>query len=294
MNTHTKAVCTACGSVGYPKKAVKGSSIIELAFWVFAIAGLLTLSFPGPLLGFILLIFAISYSLWRIVSKYHACRKCGQATVIPVDTPMGRKIVADLPSEDSLLACSPETPATREVNRSTFALVASFLSAVAAICILLFVYYTHNSSNRQSDRSLVPEVSESEPLPPSESEMPTSEPSSPQLQVIAWNCTTDPDLNSAKIQGEVKNLSAAPIDDLEVSATLRDSKGNFISNTGKVFIEYRPIVPMQVSPFDVGGDYNPLIRSAQLSFTVFQNEPPFNEPNIEFVGKPTAKCKTSR
>ncbi len=91
MNTHTKAVCTACGSVGYPKKAVKGSSIIELAFWVFAIAGLLTLSFPGPLLGFILLIFAISYSLWRIVSKYHACRKCGQATVIPVDTPMGRK-----------------------------------------------------------------------------------------------------------------------------------------------------------------------------------------------------------
>jgi hypothetical protein len=94
----------------------------------------------------------------------------------------------------------------------------------------------------------------------------------------------------ALIQGEVKNMSATPLNNLKVSTTFRDSKGIFISYSGEVYIQYRPLMPSQVSPFDVGGDYNPLIRSAQLAFSYSQTDPPFGNEAITFSGTTTAEC----
>ena len=70
-------VCKACGFVGAPDTAVRGSLWIEIVLWLcFIIPGLV-------------------YSLWRSNSRHDACRKCGSIEVIPADSPIGRKIVAE-------------------------------------------------------------------------------------------------------------------------------------------------------------------------------------------------------
>jgi hypothetical protein len=47
-------------------------------------------------LPFGLFIAAIGYSFFRMVSKKTVCEKCDSQTLIPVDTPMGQKIVKEL------------------------------------------------------------------------------------------------------------------------------------------------------------------------------------------------------
>ena len=72
-------VCTACGHLGTPKTHTEGSILIEIILWcTFLVPGLL-------------------YSLWRMTSgRKIVCEKCGNSTLVPKDSPMGRKILADL------------------------------------------------------------------------------------------------------------------------------------------------------------------------------------------------------
>lgn len=74
-----QSICTMCGFVGYPKRFWKGSFWLELALWLcFLLPGLI-------------------YSIWRLTSKYDGCPACKNASMIPVDTPTGRKLMADQP-----------------------------------------------------------------------------------------------------------------------------------------------------------------------------------------------------
>jgi hypothetical protein len=70
-----QSICTTCGFVGYPKKYCKGSFLLEVVLW---------LCFLVP--GFI-------YSIWRLTSKYDGCPACKNASMIPVDTPLGKRLV---------------------------------------------------------------------------------------------------------------------------------------------------------------------------------------------------------
>jgi len=73
----TRLVCTVCGHVGETKSITKGSFGVELLLWLcFIIPGLI-------------------YSFWRLSSRTEGCAKCGSADVIPVDTPVGRRIVSE-------------------------------------------------------------------------------------------------------------------------------------------------------------------------------------------------------
>lgn len=67
-------VCTQCGHVGTPKSAVKGSFGVEVVLWLLFI-------FPG-----------IIYSVWRMTSRHKACRSCGATNLVPLDSPIGRKM----------------------------------------------------------------------------------------------------------------------------------------------------------------------------------------------------------
>lgn len=69
-------VCSTCGYVGNPKRITKGSIFIEIILWLFLII-------PG-----------LIYSIWRLTTKYNACPKCKNATMIPTDTPKGQELVA--------------------------------------------------------------------------------------------------------------------------------------------------------------------------------------------------------
>lgn len=70
-------ICTTCGFVGIPKKTVKGSFLIELILWLFFLI-------PG-----------IIYSIWRLTTRCDACPKCKNTTMIPIDSPMGEKLMKE-------------------------------------------------------------------------------------------------------------------------------------------------------------------------------------------------------
>jgi len=72
-----KLICSTCGHIGSTKTAVKGSILIEIILWLCFII-------PG-----------VIYSLWRSSSRHKTCPKCGGTNLIPLDTPVGIKILAD-------------------------------------------------------------------------------------------------------------------------------------------------------------------------------------------------------
>lgn len=70
-------ICTACGTIGYPKKVTKGSFAIELVLWLaFILPGLI-------------------YSLWRLTTRYKACPQCRSPYIVPLNSPRGRKLAAE-------------------------------------------------------------------------------------------------------------------------------------------------------------------------------------------------------
>jgi hypothetical protein len=70
-------ICGNCGSMGKAKRAVKGSFWIELLLWLcFILPGLI-------------------YSIWRLTSRHSACQECGSSELVPVDSPRGKKLIAE-------------------------------------------------------------------------------------------------------------------------------------------------------------------------------------------------------
>lgn len=78
-------VCTVCGSATEPKSITKGSTLIELILWICLII-------PG-----------LIYSIWRLSSRYDACRECDSANIVPLDSPVGRNLAATYHPEKELL-----------------------------------------------------------------------------------------------------------------------------------------------------------------------------------------------
>lgn len=71
-------VCTSCETVGPSKRVTKGSLLIEIFLWLcFLVPGLL-------------------YSLWRLTTRYDACRSCLSTTLIPSNSPAGQKFLKKL------------------------------------------------------------------------------------------------------------------------------------------------------------------------------------------------------
>jgi hypothetical protein len=71
-------VCTRCGTVGPAVKVMSGSFGVELALWC---------CFLLP--GFI-------YSIWRLTTKRRVCGSCGADAMVGSNSPVGRKLIADL------------------------------------------------------------------------------------------------------------------------------------------------------------------------------------------------------
>jgi len=71
-------ICSNCGYTGKPKILVKGSMSTEILLWILLIV-------PG-----------LIYSLWRSGSRYKGCPQCGSADLVPLDSPRGKKLSAEL------------------------------------------------------------------------------------------------------------------------------------------------------------------------------------------------------
>ena len=78
MAKKKEMICTHCGYSGKTDLKVKGSFMIELLLWCcFIIPGLI-------------------YSIWRVSNKIVVCPKCKGETMIPIDSPMGQKLLGEL------------------------------------------------------------------------------------------------------------------------------------------------------------------------------------------------------
>ncbi|MFZ1735709.1 MAG: hypothetical protein WAU31_02125 [Candidatus Moraniibacteriota bacterium] len=85
-------VCTVCGYTGKPKTIIKGNFIIEVILWFFFLI-------PG-----------IIYSIWRMSSKYTACPKCKNSSMIPSDSPVGMKLMDEHQVQTSIQTDQAPTP----------------------------------------------------------------------------------------------------------------------------------------------------------------------------------------
>jgi hypothetical protein len=83
-----QVVCKACGFHGEPGTVTKGSFAVEVILWLcFLIPGLI-------------------YSFWRLSSRHENCPKCGSSEIIPIDSPIGQKLMAEIAPQT--LATLPE------------------------------------------------------------------------------------------------------------------------------------------------------------------------------------------
>lgn len=72
--------CTTCHAVGRPRTETRGSFWVEVFLWIlFLIPGLL-------------------YSLWRLTTRRKVCPTCGAPTLVPLASPIARKLGARQPS----------------------------------------------------------------------------------------------------------------------------------------------------------------------------------------------------
>jgi len=70
----TDLICIQCKYVGRPKKIKRGSVKLEVLAW---------LMFP---LG-------LPYTIWRLFGRTLVCANCGSSTLVPSDSPTGKRLL---------------------------------------------------------------------------------------------------------------------------------------------------------------------------------------------------------
>ncbi len=71
-----KVVCRNCGTVEFPKTVSPRNVWVEVILW------------------FSYLIPGVLYTLWCNHQTYDACNKCSSRDIVPLDSPIGRKLAA--------------------------------------------------------------------------------------------------------------------------------------------------------------------------------------------------------
>jgi len=85
-------ICGSCGNANSAKRVTRGTFLAEAVLWVAAVF----LFFTIPPIGGTLLVIAIVYSAWRLLSRRTECRQCGSTNLIPADSPVGEKLSREL------------------------------------------------------------------------------------------------------------------------------------------------------------------------------------------------------
>jgi hypothetical protein len=86
---------------------------------------------------------------------------------------------------------------------------------------------------------------------------------SAELKLISFRCEHSDSFIT--VDGEVKNVTAAPISDLMVNSSHYDANGTFV-RTDSAMVKYQPLMPGQTSPFETIGSYNPVMSRCAVAF----------------------------
>ena len=85
-----------------------------------------------------------------------------------------------------------------------------------------------------------------------------------QLEVLSTRWSTE--YNYAIYKGQVKNISSVPLKNVQAVVTWYDGNGNMITSSSAL-IQYNPILPGQISPFEVMETENPAMKKAAVEFS---------------------------
>lgn len=85
----------------------------------------------------------------------------------------------------------------------------------------------------------------------------------PPLEVQSWSWREE--YGYAIAEGAVKNVSSAPIENLQAVVSFSTKDGTFIASDDAL-VAYNPLLPGQTSPFKVMARHNPAMSKAGLSF----------------------------
>jgi len=69
------------------------------------------------------------------------------------------------------------------------------------------------------------------------------------------------------VEGQVKNISGRPLNNVTALVTWYDAKDNFVTSDSSL-IEFKPLLEDQVSPFDVITSRNPAMDSYVVEFQI--------------------------
>ncbi|EKE22205.1 MAG: hypothetical protein ACD_7C00020G0013 [uncultured bacterium] len=114
-------ICTLCGYAGEMNKKARGNGLVEFILWCFFLI-------PG-----------IVYSIWsRGGAKKNVCPKCGSENMIPTDTPMGQKLMAEQQNNPEI-QIAPQVP--QKTSRVGLYIMLIILGSVAVSLIISFSTY---------------------------------------------------------------------------------------------------------------------------------------------------------
>ncbi len=102
-------ICSACGQVGDGKTKIKGNGLIEIILW-------LCFLIPG-----------IIYSIWRSSSRHKICPSCGATNLIPVDSPIGKKLLVDQGTSLEQVLTEQKSGGNKISGRAIFFLLIAFV-----------------------------------------------------------------------------------------------------------------------------------------------------------------------
>lgn len=85
----------------------------------------------------------------------------------------------------------------------------------------------------------------------------------PVLELRAWSWRKA--YGYVEVEGQVKNISGASLENVAVVASFYEKDGGFITSDSAL-IEYNPILSGQVSPFKVMERWNPAMEKVQIEF----------------------------
>src|SRR2546429_2198974 len=85
-----------------------------------------------------------------------------------------------------------------------------------------------------------------------------------ELKVLSWHCERSNSGSYMILEGEVRNLTDAPISRLMAVARYHTKNDQFV-RSDDALIAYNPIMPGQTSPFKIMSTYNPMTARCSLS-----------------------------
>ncbi len=87
--------------------------------------------------------------------------------------------------------------------------------------------------------------------------------SSYQLEMVSWRCSKE--TGYVRVNGEVRNISGEPLEDVEVVASFSSADGTLVKS-GSALIDFNPLLPGQSSAFEARAEDDPEVSDCNVAF----------------------------